>query len=290
MVQEFLSRVDLDVDQATFGVAGPVVNGRAKITNLPWVMDEQELRDHLGLSSVRLMNDLEAIANGVPALEGDDLHALHPVDPEPGGAIAVIAPGTGLGEAYLTWNGSRYLSHPSEGGHADFAPVNDLEIDLLRYLLDRFEHASYERVCSGKGIPNIYAYLRDSGHAEEPEWLAAELAAAADRTPVISRYGLARKEGCGLCVATMDAFVSILATEAGNLALKIMATGGVYLGGGIPRRILPALDADRFMKSFWDKGRMTDLLRRMPVHVIMNRDVALLGAACHCLGAERSDS
>ena len=290
MVQEFLSQVDLTVDRATFGVAGPVVAGRAKITNLPWVMDEQELRETLGLSSVRLMNDLEAIANGVPALQSDDLHTLHAVEPAPGGAIAVIAPGTGLGEAYLTWDGSRYLPHPSEGGHTDFAPVNDLEIGLLRYLLDRYEHASYERVCSGKGIPNIYAYLRDSGYATEPDWLAAELAAAADKTPIIARHALNKDEGCDLCAATLDAFVSILATEAGNLALKILATGGVYLAGGIPPRILPALEATRFLKAFWDKGRMTHLLQSMPVYVITNRDVALLGAACHCLDTQASQS
>jgi len=290
MVQEFLSQINLTVDKATFGVAGPVVGGRAEITNLPWVMDEQGLRESLGLSSVRLMNDLEAIANGVPVLRGDDLHTLHSVEPAPGGAIAVIAPGTGLGEAYLTWDGSRYLPHASEGGHTDFAPVNDLEIGLLQYLLERFEHASYERVCSGKGIPNIYAYLRDSGYAPEPDWLAAELAAAADQTPVIARHALDRDQGCDLCVATLDAFVSILATEAGNLALKILATGGVYLGGGIPPRILPALEASRFLNGFWDKGRMTALLKSMPVHVIVNRDVALLGAACHCLGMQESRS
>ena len=290
MVQEFLSQVSLAVDHATFGVAGPVVAGRAKITNLHWVMDEQALQQHLGLSSVRLMNDLEAIANGVPELRSDDLHTLHSVEPAPGGAIAIIAPGTGLGEAYLTWDGSRYLPHPSEGGHTDFAPVNDLEIGLLRYLLERFEHASYERVCSGKGIPNIYAYLRDSGYAPEPGWLAAELAAASDQTPVIARHALDGDEGCALCVATLDAFVSILATEAGNLALKILATGGVYLGGGIPPRILPALEAKRFLNGFWDKGRMTDLLRSMPVHVIINRDVALLGAACHCLDSRENRS
>jgi len=290
MVEEFLAQVDLAVDQASFGVAGPVMGGRAKITNLPWVMDEQQLRESLGLSSVRLMNDLEAIANGITVLTSEDLHTLHPAEPEPGGAIAVIAPGTGLGEAYLTWDGSRYLPHASEGGHTDFAPVNDLEIGLLRYLLERFEHASYERVCSGKGIPNIYAYLRDSGYAPEPDWLAAELDAAPDQTPVIARHALDKDEGCALCVATLDAFVSILATEAGNLALKILATGGVYLAGGIPPRILPALADKRFLDSFWDKGRMTDLLQRMPVHIIVNRDVALLGAACHCLGMQVSNN
>jgi glucokinase len=283
IVQEFLSRVDLRVDHATFGVAGPVVGGQAKVTNLPWRMDERQLRDALGFSSVRLMNDLEAIANGVPSLEPDDLHTLNAVEPSAGGAIAIIAPGTGLGEAYLTWSGSRYLAHPSEGGHAEFAPVNELEIGLLRYMLERFEHASYERVCSGIGIPNIYAYLRDSGYAEEPAWLAEELAAADDRTPIIANHAMSGEGACELCTATLSTFVSILGTEAGNLALKILATGGVYLGGGIPPRILPALQDGRFMEAFQDKGRLRPLMERMPVHVILNLQVALLGAACHCL-------
>ena len=284
LVREFLSQVDLEVERASFGVAGPVVGGKASVTNLPWVIRETQLEEALDLSPVRLLNDLEAIANGVPVLESADLHTLNEAQPAPGGAIAVIAPGTGLGEAFLTWDGSRYRPHASEGGHASFAPMDSLEVELLRHLQRRFDHVSFERVCSGIGLPNIYTFLRDSGYAEEPDWLAEELAAADDLTPPIVKVALDDESPCELCIATLNTFASILGAEAGNLALKALATGGVYLGGGIPPRILPALEQDRFMEAFRRKGRMSDLLARMPVHVILNPQVALLGAACHGLG------
>jgi glucokinase len=283
LVREFLAQVDLKVEQASFGVAGPVAAGRAKITNLPWVMEETQLREALNLSSVRLLNDLAAIAHAVPFLEPADLHTLNVGQPTPGGAIAVIAPGTGLGEAFLTWDGTRYRPHASEGGHADFAPTNSFEVELLRYLHARFQHVSYERVCSGRGLPNIYGYLKDSGYADEPVWLTQQLAAAGDPTPVIVNAALDSERPCELCVATLNAFVSILGAEAGNLALKVLASGGVYLGGGIPPRILPALEQKPFGEAFRHKGRMSDLLARVPVHVILNPKVALLGAACHGL-------
>jgi glucokinase len=284
LVREFLNQVDMPVERATFGVAGPVVSGRATITNLSWVIDEAELQSALNLSTVRLLNDLEAIGYGVPFLEPEDLHTLNEGQPVSGGAIAVIAPGTGLGEAFLTWDGRRYRSHATEGGHTDFAPTNDRQVGLLRYLLERFDHVSYERVCSGMGLPNIYAYLKDSGYAEEPAWLAGELAAADDPTPVIVNAALDSERPCELCVATLNVFVSILGAEAGNLALKVLATAGVYLGGGIPPRILSILERGPFMESFRSKGRFSDLMSRMPVHVILNPKVALLGAACHGLG------
>ncbi len=287
IAREFLAQVSqqvsLPVERASFGVAGPVVAGRAEITNLSWVLDERQLREALNLSSVRLLNDLEAIAQAVPFLEAADLHTLNQGQPTPGGTIAVIAPGTGLGEAFLTWDGARYRTHPSEGGHADFAPTNAFELKLLRHLQGRFKHVSCERVCSGRGLPNIYAYLRDSGYAYESPWLAEPLAAADDPTPIIVKAALHEEKPCELCVATLSTFVSILGAEAGNLALKVLATGGVYLGGGIPPRILPVLKHERFMEAFRRKGRMSDLLARMPVHVILNPEVALLGAACHGL-------
>ena len=285
MATEFLAGTDLTPTRSSFGVAGPVVDGQAEITNLPWVMEETQLAEELNLSSVRLLDDSNAIAHAVLVLEDDDLHTLNAGDPDPGGPIAVLAPGTGLGEAFLTWDGSRYRAHASEGGHTDFASTTPLEIGLLRYLLDRFEHVSYERVCSGRGLPYIYAYLKDNGHAEEPPWLAEQLAAADDPTPIIVDAVLDESRPCELCADTLDAFVSILGAEAGNLALKVVATGGVYLGGGIPPRILPALENGRFMEAFRRKGRLSDLVARIPVRVILNPKAALLGAASHGLEA-----
>ena len=244
-------------------------------------MDEHQLQLALQIPSVLLLNDLDAIAHSVPHLESQDLCILNQGQRVPGGAIAVIAPGTGLGEAFLTWDGSHYLAHTSEGGHADFAPVNAFQVELLRYLMARFPHVSFERLCSGKGIPNIYDYLKDSGYSEQPQWLAEQLAVAQDRSPVIVNNALDKDNACELCVATLNAFVSILGAEAGNLALKVLATGGVYIGGGIPPRILSYLQNNQFMQAFTHKGRLTPLLTQMPVHVILNPKVALLGAAIH---------
>ncbi len=279
LVREFLASVSLTVERASFGVAGPVVRGHATITNLPWVMDEGQLQESLNLSSVKLQNDLEVIAHAVPILQQPDLHNLNEGEAVSGGTIAVIAPGTGLGEAFLVWDGSRYQAHASEGGHADFAPNNDREIELLRYLQKRFHRVSYERVCSGMGFPNIYAFLKDSGYAEEPSWLTERLATADDPTPVIFNGALEKRSPCELCVTAVDCFVSILGAEAGNLALKVLATGGVYLAGGIPPRILSTLDNGRFMEAFRNKGRLSDVLHRVPVHVILAPEAALLGAA-----------
>jgi glucokinase len=280
LARDFLSGTGSRVSRACFGVAGPVVEGRATITNLPWALDESDLREALGVASVRLLNDLTAIACAVPFLLDEELHTLNPGDPTPGGALAVIAPGTGLGEAFLTWDGSMYRPHPSEGGHASFAPVGLIQVELLHYLFGRFEHVSSERVCSGSGIPNIYAYLRDSGRVSEPAWLAREIAEAPFPTPVIVQAGLDESRPSALCSETLRTFVSILGAEAGNLALKVLATGGVYLGGGIPPRLLRLLEAPGFLEAFRGKGRMSELLAHVPVHVILNPRAALLGVAC----------
>ncbi len=281
IVREFLAQHDFTIDRASFGVAGPVVNGHASITNLPWMMDEQQLQEALHIPSVRLLNDLDAIAHSVLHLDSQDLYVLNKGQAIPGGAIAIIAPGTGLGEAFLTWDDSRYKAHTSEGGHADFAPTNTFQVELLRYLMVRFPHVSFERLCSGKGLPNIYDYLKDSGYAKEPQWLAEQLAATRDRSPVIVNNALDKDNACALCVATLNTFVSILAAEASNLALKVLATGGVYIGGGIPPRILSYLQNNRFMQVFTHKGRLTPMLTQIPVHVILNPKTALLGAAIH---------
>jgi glucokinase len=281
IVHEFLKGANIRVDAACFGVAGPVMKGAAKITNLPWIIDEKKLGKELNLPFVRLLNDLEAIAYAVPFLEPSDLHTLNEGRPVSGGAIAVVAPGTGLGEAFLTWDGTQYRGHPSEGGHVDFAPGDDLEKELLNYLQEKLGHVSYESVCSGPGILNIYCFLREKCYGEEPSWLSERVAGENDPVPVIIECTLDRTNRSRLCVMTLNLFVSILGAEAGNMALKVMATNGVYLGGGIPRRILPFVENGRFMKSFRYKGRMSDLVSQIPVFVILNPRIALLGAASY---------
>jgi|YNPBryantNP2012_1023418.scaffolds.fasta_scaffold00262_14 glucokinase len=281
LVAGFLAGIDVPVERASLGVPGPVVDGRAEITNLPWVVDEEQMRQTLGLDSVSLLNDLVATAYAIPFLEPGDLYTLNEGRRDRRGVIAVIAPGTGLGEGFLTWDGDRYQPHPSEGGHASFGPTSDIEVGLLRYLMERFGHVSYERVASGLGLPNIYDYLKESGYAEEPSWLAERLAGARDRAPVIVEAAFDRERPCELCAATLDLFVSILGNEAANLALKVLATGGVYLAGGIPPRILPALTTGRFLRAFLSKGRFADLMARIPLHVVLHPAVALLGAAYH---------
>lgn len=288
LVREFLSQHNFRIDRASFGVAGPVVAGHASITNLPWTMDEQQLQQSLNISSVGLLNDLDAIAHSVPYLESQDLYMLNKGEPVSRGAIAVIAPGTGLGEAFLTWDSTQYKAHTSEGGHADFSPTNSFQVDLLRYLMVRFAHVSFERVCSGKGIPNIYDFVKDAGYAQEPQWLAEQLSSTLDRSPIIVNNALDKENACELCVTTIKTFVSILAAEAGNLALKVLSTGGVYIGGGIPPRILPYLQDNNFMQTFTHKGRFTQMLVHMPVHVILNPKVALLGAAIHGFEKQRT--
>ena len=276
----FLAEVNQPIEGAVFGVAGPVIQGRAEITNLPWVMEEGHLAETLGIRRAKLINDLDAIANSVPNLAAEDFHTLIPGTAVPGGAIAVIAPGTGLGEAFLTWDGARYRAHPSEGGHANFAPIDELQIGMLSYLMQKMDHVSFERVCSGIGIPNIYDYLRASGAAEEPAWLKEQLDLAPDPTPIIVNAGMDAERPCPLCELTLDVFISLLASEAGNLALKVLSTGGVFIGGGIPPRIIKRLDRnEKFAHAFRDKGRFADVLSEMPVQLIMHPRAALVGAA-----------
>lgn len=285
IVREFLAGADVNVADASLGVAGPVVGGESTITNLSWDLSQGDLRAALGLERLWLLNDLQSVAQAVPLLEPDDVHTLNAGKPDPTGAVAIVAPGTGLGEAYLTWDGSRLVAHPSEGGHADFAPNTSLQVALVKFLLERYGHVSCERVCSGRGIPNIYAFFKETGRYGEPAWLADRLAATEDPTPVIAKAALDGGPRCAICVATLDAFAAILGAEAGNLALRVLATGGVYLGGGIPRRVLPVLRRDSFLAAFRSKGRMSEFLERVPVHVIANPKIALMGAACYGLEA-----
>lgn len=286
MAREFLGKVRVPVDRACFAVAGPVIGGRAKITNLPWSIDESTVAKELNLENVHLMNDLEAIAFGIPSLRTEDLHTLNAGAPVPGGAIGVIAPGTGLGESFLTWDGSRYIAHSSEGGHGSFAATDETQIGLLAYMLKRFDHVSYENVCSGIGIPHIYEYLRSSGYAKETLDAAEAIAAAHDPVPAIINFGLDPARPSALCAATVDILVSILGDETGNLALRVLATGGVYLAGGVARHVLPALQGPRFLQSFTRKGRFKEFMTQLPIHVIMTR-AALAGAASYGLEASK---
>ena len=285
MVREFLSGTDLTVDRASFAVAGPVIGGSSHVTNLSWDLSETGLAAELKLESVGLLNDLEAIGDAVPSLGPSDLHTLNAGQPVDGGAIAVIAPGTGLGEAFLIYDGARYRAFPSEGGHASFAPRNELEAGLLTYLKRRFEHVSVERVCSGPGLLNIYHYLRDMSYAPESPEMGRALAAAEYAPPLIGGAAQ-RPDPDPLSHAALTLMVSILGSESGNLALKVLSLGGVYLAGGIPPRILPVLRDGHFLAAFTAKGRMSELLGRMPISVVALR-AALLGAAIRGLDSGR---
>jgi len=282
LVRVFLDQTDHPVQAACFGVAGPVVDGKASITNLSWEISETELAEELELQSVTLLNDLVATATAVPALLPQDLETLNEGSSSDG-TIGVIAPGTGLGEGYLVWDGTAYTAYPSEGGHTDFAPTSELEMELLHFLWKNHDHVSYERLASGIGLPNIHAFLKARGHAESPAWLEDQLAHAEDPTPVLVNAALQAVDPPAICTMMLDMFISILGAEAGNLALKVMATGGLYIGGGIPPRILPMLQEKTFMKAFTAKGRFESLLENIPVHVIRHPEPALLGAALRAL-------
>jgi len=280
MVKEFLAKAKKPVDRACFAVAGPVINGRVKTTNLPWIIDEESLAKELNLNvnSVHLINDLEAIARAVPILRPSDVCTVNRGEPVAGGSIAVIAPGTGLGESFLTWDGSRYMAHSSEGGHSDFAPTNERQIHLLEYMLKSFDHVSFEHVCSGIGIPHIYRYLRDIEHLPEKPDIAKLIDAAVDPSVVIISQALDPENPSKLCATAIDCFVSILGSEAGNLAVKFLATGGVYLAGGVAVHTLSVIKKPVFMEHFKRKGRFDRLMERIPLHVIVT-PAGLTGAA-----------
>lgn len=277
VVATFLEKTAVTPQCASFGVAGPVINGRAQVTNLPWLIDTAVLQRMLGIAAVYLLNDLESIANAVPHLAADELLPINEGKADPTGPIAVIAPGTGLGEAFLVHDGVRYRAFPSEGGHATFSPVNAVQRDLLAYLEPRFDHVSFERVCSGSGIPNLYNFLRDSGRYAEPAWLREQLAAVEDWTPLIVEA--ARQNRAEICAATLDLFIDILANETSNNALRLLATGGIYLGGGIPPRLAPQLTDGNFMRRYALKGRFSQMVCQMPVYIIKEPLAGLHGAA-----------
>jgi glucokinase len=276
IVTKFLEESGTKPEAACFGIAGPVRNGRVETSNLPWVIEEAVLARQICLPSTFLINDLEATAWGMGALTQNDLVALN----QPKGTVAgnqgVVAAGTGLGQAGLFWDGIRHHVFACEGGHTDFAPQNELQIELLRFLQKRFGHVSYERILSGPGLVNVYEFLRDSGDGKESTELAA---AMKDHDPAaaISKAALAGSDP--LAVKALDIFVEVYGAEASNLALKVMSTGGLFLAGGISPKILPKLTGPAFMKAFLNKGRMRPLVESMPVYVVTNEKAGLLGAA-----------
>lgn len=268
------------VSAACFGVPGPVRDGRLRLTNLPWTLDSRDLAVNLGIDYVFLINDLEANGYGIAELSADQIFTLSEGDPSQTGNRALVSAGTGLGEGILMWNGRMHVPYPSEGGHADFAPRNEDEIDLLRFLKQKYNgRISFERIVSGMGMTNVYEFLREVRGIEEPAWLAERMTAAADPNTVITEMALAAKSE--LCEKTLDMFVSSYGAEAGNLALKVLSVGGLYIGGGIAPRILEKLKDGTFMKAFTDKGRLSQLLVNMPVRVILESRAALMGAAAY---------
>jgi glucokinase len=276
ILDEFLGAHPAEVECAAFGIAGAVVGGRVETPNLPWKVLDEDLASKLGVERVRLVNDLVATAFGILSLGPEQLHTLHEGERQESGNIAVIAAGTGCGMAFLLRQGDRLVPIGSEGGHVDFAPRSALEIGLIEFLRKRFGRVSYDRVLSGPGLYNIYSYLRESRYADEPEWLAAEIASG-DPGAAISKAALAGRSE--LAMKALDMFASVYGAMAGNLALMVLATRGVFIGGGIAPKILDKLGDGTFLEAFRQKGRLTPLMQKMPVRVILDPKAALYGAA-----------
>lgn len=275
IVRRFAEQHRLVAERACFGIAGPILEGRVRTPNLPWHIEGVELAELLGLPQVRLINDLEANTYGIAALKDQDLVTLNAGEPEPTGTIAVVSAGTGLGESLAYWDGSTHVPLPSEAGHADFAARNELEADLLLYLQAKHGRVSYERVLSGPGLLDIYRFLRDEHYFQENPAIIAAMNAG-DPPAVITRAGL--DGSCPMCSKALDIFVAVYGAEAGNAALRFLATGGVYLGGGIAPKIIDRLRGAPFIVAFTAKGRLSSLVQSIPVHVILNERTALLGA------------
>ena len=277
ILQRFLADSDSQaIARACFGIAGPVIDQVCEATNLPWRVSADEIRLAFGFEAVWLLNDLEANAWGIEALPVEDLFLLNPGKPQARGNRSIISAGTGLGEAGIYWDGSQYRPFSSEGGHADFSPGTPLEFELQQWLSAQFGHVSWERLVSGPGLESLYSFLLDNRRQSMPAWLN-ELVTQQGLAPTISQVALAAKDP--ICVEALDLFLTLYGREAGNHALKLMATGGVFLGGGIAPRILPRLEAGGFLAAFLDKGRMGPLMASMPIYVILNDKAALLGAA-----------
>jgi glucokinase len=279
VLREFL-KGKREIKAACFGVAGPVIDGKVTATNLPWHVDCELLQKELSLERLTLINDLVANAYGISVLKKADYTILNPGKVKKGNAV-LISSGTGLGEAILFWNGKQHIPSASEGGHVEFGPRNELEMKLFQYLFNRFGHVSYERVLSGTGLGHIYQFLRDSRRfGREPKWLSREMKQE-DSAAVISKTAELKRSR--LCGKALDMFASIYGAAAGNLALQVMAVGGVYVGGGIAPKIIWKLKDGTFMEAFKNKGRLSEIVAHIPVKVIINDRAALLGAAYHAM-------
>lgn len=265
------------IEMACFGIAGPVLDGRCKTTNLPWDIQTSELQEHLGIGKVSIINDLEATAYGMLYLDEDEFVDLNPSAKPVSGNRAVIAAGTGLGEAILYYDSNKYHPIGSEGGHTDFAPLTEHQDELLQWMRKRYpEHVSYERILSGPGVYTLYEFLLESGYAQQPLAML-NIKDTEDKSAMISKCALNDKDS--LCMKTLELFCEVYAAEAGNLALKCVSIGGVYIGGGIAPKILPMLQEKSFMNTFVRKGRFEEMLKAMQVRVSLNQDTALFGAA-----------
>jgi glucokinase len=281
ILADFIKTEGIPVHSACVGVAGPVRAGRSKISNLPWVIDARELATQLRLNSVGLLNDLEAYAYGIDGLESKDFIPLSEGAEDAEGNRAVISAKTGLGMAGLYWDGFRHHPFACEGGHADFAPRDDLQMELLAYLQKKYGRISCERILSGPGIKNIYDFLRDAHKTEEPEWLRTQMSTAPDPPALISQLALEGK--AAICDQALSIFVSVFGAETGNCALNFMSTGGIFIGGSIAAKIVPKMKDRLFLESFLDKGRMEAILKDMPVKIVANDDCGMIGAARYTL-------
>lgn len=266
------------IQAAGFGVAGPVIGRGVRITNLSWGIDADALERQLGTRHIALLNDLEATGYSLACLVPEDIAVLNEGSPAPQGTLALIAAGTGLGEAILTWNGSRYIVAPSEGGHCDFAPRTEQEIELLRYLKTMHTFVSFELIVSGRGFLTLHEFLNKGVRHpsfDEP---------GADPAPEITRLGL--EGSCPVCAESLDLFVALYGAEAGNLALKSLARGGVFVAGGIAPKILPKIQSGKFFNAFCEKEKFQELLSHFPIHIVLNEEAPLLGAAAEAAARE----
>ena len=287
ILREYLADDERPIVGASFGIPGPVSNGRGKPTNLSWGVDAAEISEGFEIPHVALLNDLAANAYGISHLKPADFAIIQEGAPDALGNRSVVSPGTGLGEAGLFWDGRRHHVWACEGGHADFAPRNELEIALLEHLMKQFGHVSVERVASGMGIENIYKFLRDTGRGSELPSVQAEMKTA-DPNRVIAGY--AASGSCPMCVQTLEIFTACLGAEAGNMALKTMAMGGVFLGGGLPAKLLTHIQSVGFLHAFNGKGRMASLMEKIPVVVVLNEETALFGAGYYALDGSRASA